>query len=109
MSKPSLEELKQDMEQKRKTAYAYAYVVYDDAVAPYADGVAAADAYAAAKKKYEKALEQAPATSSDEVQKQRDSLFRMMEKAMEHINDTELLVSWDKWKKAALEKNDEEA
>ena len=44
------------------------------------------------------------ATSSDEVQKQRDSLFRMMEKAMEHINDTELLVSWDKWKKAALEK-----
>jgi len=44
MSKPSLEEIKQDMEQKRRAAAAAAYVAYDDA-ATYADAIAAADVY----------------------------------------------------------------
>ena len=84
MNKSSLEELKQDMEDKRKTAAAYAdaavaaaaaaaaaYEAAASAAAAYTAYAAAYDAdaydvYEAAKKKYEKALEQAPATSSDD-------------------------------------------
>jgi len=61
MKKPSLEQLKKDMEDKRLSADADAAAAYSYAYAAYA----AADAYAAAKKKYEDALEQAPAESSD--------------------------------------------
>ena len=77
----SLEELKQDMEQKRLSAYdaaacavaaaaydaaAYADAAYADAADASAAAADAYDVYDAAKRKYEKALKQAPATSSDD-------------------------------------------
>jgi len=65
-----LEELKQDMDQKRKTADA-ADAAYEDAYAAYEDA-----AYVAAKKKYEAALEQASATSSERVSISRECAKR---------------------------------
>ena len=67
-----LEELRQDMEQKRKTADAAAYHASAAYEAAYDAEAAAYDAYYDAGKKYEEALKQAPATSSERVSISRE-------------------------------------
>jgi hypothetical protein len=126
MNKSSLEELKQDMEDKRKTAAAYAdaavaaaaaaaaaaaYEAAASAAAAYTAYAAAYDAdaydvYEAAKKKYEKALEQAPVASSDGPSELQVSRWFGESTIKFHISDRMNYIAQKAWQ-AALEKDNE--
>ena len=121
----NLEELKKDMDQKRKTAYgAYAAAAAAAAVtaadaAAYADAAyavarrryeAAADAdaaYAVARRRYEAALEQAPATSSDERIKELERDKSELLAALKYHQEQTRPIEGTTNLLAALEKNDE--
>ena len=112
MNKSSLEELKQDMEDKRKTAAAYAdAAAAASAAAAYTAYAAAYDAdaydvYEAAKKKYEKALEQAPVASSDGPSELQVSRWFGESTIKFHISDRMNYIAQKAWQ-AALEKDNE--
>ena len=119
MNKSSLEELKQDMEDKRKTAAAYAdaavaaaaYEAAASAAAAYTAYAAAYDAdaydvYEAAKKKYEKALEQAPVASSDGPSELQVSRWFGESTIKFHISDRMNYIAQKAWQEA-LEKDNE--
>jgi hypothetical protein len=110
MNKSSLEELKQDMEDKRKTAAAYAAAAASAAAAYTAYAAAydadAYDVYEAAKKKYEKALEQAPVASSDGPSELQVSRWFGESTIKFHISDRMNYIAQKAWQ-AALEKDNE--
>ena len=113
MNKSSLEELKQDMEDKRKTAAAYADAAAAAAAAAYEAAAYAAaydadayDVYEAAKKKYEKALEQAPVASSDGPSELQVSRWFGESTIKFHISDRMNYIAQKAWQ-AALEKDNE--
>jgi len=103
----NLEELKKDMEQKRKTANA-AYDAYA-AYAAYDAEAAAYDAYYDAGKKYEEALKKAPATADVTISRecaQECIKFMCWYDADDEERNPAASKAFDELK-AALEKNDE--